>query len=79
MKVKELLAKVHVAHLSKPLLKARLSERQWESVAFVNTALRQEYAIRRDMILKRLDVTIQSFKWSDKVKVSRCRIIEKHG
>lgn len=56
--------------MSKPLLKAKLSEKQWESVELINTALQQEYNIRRDMILKRLDVTIQSFKWSDKIKVS---------
>ena len=70
--LKEVLNKVHAAHISKPLLKARLSDKQLETINFVNTALQQEYRMRREMILKRLDVTIQSFKWSDKVKVSVC-------
>ena len=70
------MAKVHAAHLSKPLLKARLSEKQWEAMEFINTALQQEYNVRRDMILKRLDVTIQSFKWSDRVKVCTCSCVE---
>ena len=70
IQVKELIGKVHAAHMSKPLLKARLSSKQWEAVEYINTALQQEYNVRRDMILKRLDVTIQSFKWSDKVQVS---------
>ena len=55
--------------MSKPLLKARLTEKQWETVDTINTALREEYTCRRGMVLKRLDVTIQSFRWSDRVKV----------
>ena len=55
--------------MSKPILKARLSEKQWKDVEFINDALRNEYETRRDMMLKRLDVTIQSFKWSDRAKV----------
>ena len=55
--------------LSKPLLHARLSESQWKNVEYINSALNQEYECRKAMVLKRLDVTIQSFKWSDKAKV----------
>ena len=57
--------------MSKPLLKASLSNKQWEKVNFINSAMRQEYECRRDMLLKRLDVTIQSFNWSDRAKVRR--------
>lgn len=52
------------------MLKARLSEKQWAQVLAINEVLSEEYRIRREMLLKRLDVTIQSFKWSDKAKVS---------
>jgi len=55
--------------MSKPLLCTTLSEEQWQSVNFINSALNQEYVCRKTMVLKRLDVTIQSFKWSDKAKV----------
>ena len=51
-------------------MKVRLSDKQWETVNFINDALRQEYRVRREMVLKRLDVTIQSFRWSDRAKVS---------
>ncbi len=69
-KIKELLAKVPKDHVSKPILKARLSDKQWDNVKYINQALTQEYECRREMLLKRLDVTIQSFKWSDRAKVS---------
>jgi len=39
-------------------------------VMLVNHALRQEYECRRQMLLQRLDVTILSFQWSDRAKVS---------
>jgi len=60
--------------ISRPLLKACLTEKQWEAVILVNHALRQEYECRRQMLLQRLDVTILSFQWSDRAKVSAHRI-----
>ena len=35
----------------------------------INERMRNEYTLRRQMLLKRLDVTVQSFKWSDRLKV----------
>uniref|UniRef100_A0A8C6SAM1 Family with sequence similarity 98 member B n=1 Tax=Neogobius melanostomus TaxID=47308 RepID=A0A8C6SAM1_9GOBI len=35
----------------------------------INTVLSSEYECRRRMLIKRLDVTIQSFGWSDRAKV----------
>ncbi|CAH1792036.1 unnamed protein product [Owenia fusiformis] len=67
-KIKELLNKLPADHLGKPLLKVRLSDKQWATLEEINSALLKEYETRRSMILKRLDVTIQSFKWSDKAK-----------
>lgn len=55
--------------IGKPLLKSRLSDKQWDTVLEVNEAMAQEYHVRREMLLKRLDVTIQSFMWGDKAKV----------
>jgi Protein of unknown function (DUF2465) len=34
----------------------------------LNTALKEDYALRQRMLLQRLDLTIQSFLWSDKAK-----------
>lgn len=50
-----------------PLLKTTLSPSQWEIVEYISHALRQEYEVRRQMVLQRLDVTIQSFTWSDRL------------
>ena len=36
----------------------------------INSQLNQEYTLRRSMLLKRLDVTVRSFGWSDRAKVS---------
>jgi len=69
VQIKDVISKCPEA-ISRPLLKARLSEKQWESVMFINHALRQEYECRRQMLLQRLDVTILSFQWSDRAKVS---------
>ena len=65
----------HPSQAGKPLLKTRLSEKQWAHVLEVNDVLSDEYRVRREMLLKRLDVTIQSFKWSDKAKVSNISLI----
>lgn len=35
----------------------------------INDAMCQEYKMRRKVLIKRVDVTIQSFTWSDKLKV----------
>jgi hypothetical protein len=66
--VKEVVTK-NPAVISKPLLKARLSDKQWEQIMKINDSLVREYTTRREMILKRLDVTVQSFMWSEAAKV----------
>lgn len=43
-----------------------LTDDQWQSVAEFHRSLDAEYDLRRDMLLTRLDVTVQSFQWSDK-------------
>ena len=70
LQVKELMAQ-YPTQIGKPLLKSRLSDKQWDTVLEVNEAMAQEYRIRREMLLKRLDVTIQSFMWGDKAKVGQ--------
>jgi len=69
VQIKDVISKCPEA-ISRPLLKACLTEKQWESVILINHALRQEYECRRQMLLQRLDVTVLSFQWSDRAKVS---------
>ena len=42
-----------------------------EKIEAINQALVNEYEVRRKMLLKRLDVTVQSFGWSDRAKVRK--------
>uniref|UniRef100_A0A8C6UVQ2 Family with sequence similarity 98 member A n=1 Tax=Neogobius melanostomus TaxID=47308 RepID=A0A8C6UVQ2_9GOBI len=59
-KLKEALARVPPSH-------QELSLNQ-EKIEALNQALVNEYEVRRKMLLKRLDVTVQSFGWSDKAR-----------
>lgn len=56
-------------HLSEPVIKQKLGPVHWEKLEIINEALQKEYETRRSMLLKRLDVTILSFNWSDRAKV----------
>jgi hypothetical protein len=67
-KISELLSSMPERHLGKPLLCSELSEAQWESVEFIAQAMRQDYEYRRQMLLQRLGVTIESFTWSDRLQ-----------
>lgn len=57
--------------------KKSLTNDQWVKVEKLQAALEQEYNMRRKMLMTRLDVTIQSFKWSDKIKGKEKEINEK--
>lgn len=60
-KLKDIVAKVPAELLGKPLFFAELSPSQWQKLDKFHQDLNEEYTIRRKMLLKRLDVTIQSF------------------
>ncbi|KAH0622581.1 hypothetical protein JD844_024995 [Phrynosoma platyrhinos] len=40
-----------------------------EKIEGINQAIANEYEVRRKLLVKRLDVTVQSFGWSDRAKV----------
>ncbi|CAG9837819.1 unnamed protein product [Diabrotica balteata] len=54
--------------VGKGIFNGYLSDKQWEVLNGVQEDLHSEYKIRREMLLTRLDVTIQSFQWSDRTK-----------
>lgn len=54
--------------IGKCIFDGYLSETQWQTLSDVCEDLNQEYKIRREMLLTRLDVTVQSFQWSDRTK-----------
>ncbi|XP_057657956.1 protein FAM98B isoform X1 [Diorhabda carinulata] len=54
--------------VGKGIFNGFLSNQQWDILNGVQEDLHKEYKIRREMLLTRLDVTIQSFQWSDRTK-----------
>ncbi|CRL01394.1 CLUMA_CG014466, isoform A [Clunio marinus] len=48
--------------------KKPLNNAQWIQLEKIQAALEEEYNMRRKVLMTRLDVTIQSFKWSEKIK-----------
>lgn len=54
--------------MSKPLFTPSkpLTNEQWKAVDKFQRELDTEYNMRRQMLLTRLDVTVQSFQWSDR-------------
>ncbi|XP_063804113.1 protein FAM98B [Pseudophryne corroboree] len=67
-KVTELLPQVNTNIIGSALLSVELNSQQLERLKEINEALCKEYECRRKMLIKRLDVTVQSFGWSDKAK-----------
>lgn len=45
-----------------------LSDEQWAKLTEINQTLCDDFQMRRELLLTRLDVTIQSFKWADRLK-----------
>ncbi|XP_077096265.1 protein FAM98B [Siphateles boraxobius] len=67
--VNVLLKQLPDTHIGDPAFKSSLHPDQWSELEKINGALSAEYECRRRMLIKRLDVTVQSFSWSDRAKV----------
>lgn len=67
--------------IGKPLFnpKKQLTEEHWNQISVIQAALEEEYNLRRKMLLTRLDVTVQSFKWSDKLMGKEKEINERYS
>jgi len=78
-KVKESLASLPVQVVGKPLFTGVLSSTQWEILERIHADMKDEYRYRREMLLKRLDVTIQSFQWSGTAKNKQDAIVAAFG
>ncbi|XP_034662283.1 protein FAM98A isoform X1 [Drosophila subobscura] len=64
--------------LSEPLLslKKPLSDVQWRMLEALHVDLDNEYNLRRQMMLTRLEATIQSFQWSESMRNREHEIME---
>jgi len=68
-KLSEVLKTVPPNHLDKPLIDVELSAKQWEKLGQLQEEMHKEYIVRREMLLKRLDVTVQSFLVRTNLKI----------
>nr|XP_018904708.1 PREDICTED: protein FAM98A-like [Bemisia tabaci] len=66
-KIKIVLENVPKDLVIKPLFSGEVSIHQWDRIAEIFSELQLEYKIRRKMLLKRLDVTVKSFMWSERI------------
>ncbi|XP_029030995.1 protein FAM98A [Betta splendens] len=75
-KLKEALSHVTTNHVGEPLMKKSLGPVHLEQIEAINQTLVNEYDMRRKMLLKRLDLTVQSFGWSDRAKMRADRLLK---
>ncbi|KAM9853667.1 protein FAM98C [Aulostomus maculatus] len=54
-----------------PLLKSSLSLEQWMQLLKINEVLSEDYRCRQQMMIKRFQVTLESFAWGEKQKERR--------
>uniref|UniRef100_UPI0037E9BA87 protein FAM98A n=1 Tax=Semicossyphus pulcher TaxID=241346 RepID=UPI0037E9BA87 len=65
------LASLPCGDITNPLLKASLSPEQWIRVKKMNEVLSDDYHCRRQMMIKRFQVTLESFAWGENQKERR--------
>ncbi|EDV20333.1 uncharacterized protein TRIADDRAFT_61300 [Trichoplax adhaerens] len=75
-KVKLLLNELPANTLGKPLLTKGLTKQQLTELNEISEELIKQYTMRKQMLLTRLDVTIQSFYWADRIKEKEAEITE---
>lgn len=66
--VESRLARLPSGDMTNPLLNKSLSSEQWMKVKKINQLLTEDYRCRREMMIKRFQVTLQSFAWGEKQK-----------
>ncbi|XP_065562927.1 protein FAM98A-like isoform X2 [Artemia franciscana] len=78
-KLREVVSKAPPTIISQPLFTYGLTEKQWFLLQAIYEDMVKEYKMRRETLLKRVDVTIQSFTWSSRVKGKLDEIAKVYG
>ncbi|ALC47472.1 CG5913 [Drosophila busckii] len=78
-RLEQRLKQTNPAVLSEPLLKTKkpLTDAQWRVLDAMHKDLDAEYNLRRQMMLTRLEATVQSFQWSESMKHRQNEIAER--
>ncbi|CAG6003676.1 unnamed protein product [Menidia menidia] len=66
--VKSMLSQLPDGDMTSPLLNSPLSSEHWMKVKEINQILSDDYKCRRHMMIKRFQVTLESFAWGEKQK-----------
>uniref|UniRef100_A0A3Q0R150 Im:7138535 n=1 Tax=Amphilophus citrinellus TaxID=61819 RepID=A0A3Q0R150_AMPCI len=66
--VKSRLSRLPSGNMINPLLSTSLSSEQWLQVKKMNQILSEDYRCRRQMMITRFQVTLESFAWGEKQK-----------
>ncbi|XP_068601680.1 protein FAM98B [Brachionichthys hirsutus] len=66
--VERRLALLPSGDMTNPLLNTGLSSEQWRQLTEINRILSEDYWRRQQMMIKRFQVTLQSFSWGEKQK-----------
>ncbi|XP_035212346.1 protein FAM98B-like isoform X2 [Stegodyphus dumicola] len=62
--------------ISEPAFKASLTEKQWAGLENLFEEFEADYTVRRELLITRLDVTIQSFQWGEGSKGKEHGIVD---
>nr|XP_034837749.1 protein FAM98A [Maniola hyperantus] len=73
-KLKDTITKEGEQLVGKPLYNKALSEKDWKNLETAFTEMFEEYRLRRETLITRLECTIQSFEWSDRLKLKKDHI-----
>ncbi|XP_053340715.1 protein FAM98C [Clarias gariepinus] len=66
--VESRIASLPEGKVQEPLLKTNLNSTQWSELNQINRSLCKDYDCRRQMMIKRFHVTLQSFAWGERGK-----------
>lgn len=58
----DVLSKAHASLIGESLFSGTLTDKQWNYLDQMQREMQAEYRMRRQMLIKRLDVTVQSFQ-----------------
>ncbi|KAM3968685.1 protein FAM98A [Aphomia sociella] len=60
--------------VGKPLFNKALTDKDWKKLETTYTEMFEEYRLRRETLITRLECTIQSFEWSERLKSKKDQI-----
>ncbi|XP_045457397.1 protein FAM98A [Melitaea cinxia] len=73
-KLKDTIQKEGDQLVGKPLYNKAVTEKDWKELETLFSDMFEEYRLRRETLITRLECTIQSFEWSDRLKAKKDQI-----